>query len=128
MIRPDLPNLHGDDPRRPGGDIAGPGGPHDRDGVVVETTNAVLLDYSTVSTVEVHRGDEAETAFALMMEGRINKTTDRSRILYLLNADGAAALVTELLGLAKRAERLGDIQLATELRERLGDRWDEMPT
>jgi hypothetical protein len=109
------------------GNIAGPGGPYDRDAVVVDTTNAVLLDYSTVSTVEAHRGHERQIAFAMMLEGRINKTRDRSRVLYLINADGAAAIVTELLGLAKRAERQGDSALADELRRRLGERWEEMP-
>ena len=129
MINPDLPNLHDPtDPRRPGGDIAGPGGPYNRDSVVVDTTNAVLLDGTTVSTVETHLGDEREVAFAMMLEGRVNKTQNRSRVLYLINADGAAAIVTELLGLAKRAERLGDPTLADELRQRLGERWEEMPT
>jgi len=133
VANPDLPNLHDrTDPRRPGGDIAGPGGPYDRDAVVVDTSDAVLLDYSTVSTVELQRrsgpGPASEVAFALMLEGRVNKTRDRTRVLYLINADGVAALVTELLGLAKRAENLGDPALADELRRRLGERWDEMPT
>jgi len=127
---PDLPNLHGaSDPRGGRGDIAGPGGPYDRDAVVVDTTNAVILDYSTVSIVEVaRRGEPDETAVALMLEGRINKTADRTRVLYVMNGDGAAAIVTELLGIAKRAERGGDGKLAAEFRQRLGDRWDEMPT
>jgi hypothetical protein len=128
-VDPDLPNLHGaSDPRGSRGDIAGPGGPFDRDAVVVDTTNAVILDYSTVSTVEAVRGGETETVIALMLEGRVNRSTDRTRVLYLMNGDGAAAIVTELLGIAKRAERGGDSQLADEFRGRLGERWDEMPT
>lgn len=87
------------DPRKTGGDIAGPGGPHDRNAVVIDTTNAVLLDSSDVCLVETSNGTPA---LALLLEGRINKTTDRARNLYLLNEDGAAALVTELLALAHR--------------------------
>ena len=129
MADPSIPNLHSSDPRGDRGDIAGPGGPYDRHAVVVDTTNAVILSDSTVSLIEVERnGEPNETAVALMLEGRINKTPDRTRVLYLMNGDGAAAIVTELLGVAKRDERLGVGKLAAELRERLGERWDEMPT
>ena len=69
------------DPRKTGGDIAGPGGPHDRNSVIVDTTDAVLLDRSDVCLVETSNG---------------------TPVLYLLNEDGAAALVTELLALAHR--------------------------
>ena len=87
------------DPRKTGGDIAGPGGPHDRNSVIVDTSNAVLLDSTDVCLVETSNGTPA---LAMLLEGRINKTTDRARNLYLLNEDGAAALVTELLALAHR--------------------------
>lgn len=128
MTDPSLPNLHGDNPRRPRGDIAGPGGPSDRYGVVIDTTHAVLLDYSTVALVEPTRnGRKGPPAIALMMEGRVNKATERTRILYLINGDGAAAIVTEMLGLIKRAEHAAPA-LAAEMRKRLGERWDEMPT
>lgn len=128
--RPDLPNLHGDDPRQAGGDISGPGGPHDMDGVVVDTTNAVLLSNSTVTIVEAARRGEArrEPVVALMLEGRINKAPTRTRVLYMMNGDGAAAIVTELLGIAKRAERQGAPELVAEFKAQLGERWDEMPT
>jgi hypothetical protein len=88
------------DPRRTGGDIAGPGGPRDRNAVVVDTTDAVLLDASTVSLVETP--NHTAPVLAVLLEGRINKTTDRARNLYLMNEDGAAALVTELIALAHR--------------------------
>lgn len=87
------------DPRKTGGDIAGPGGPHDRNSVIVDTTDAVLLDHSDVCLVETSNGSPI---LAVLLEGRINKTTDRARNLYLMNEDGAAALVTELLALANR--------------------------
>ncbi|MFI1701990.1 hypothetical protein ACH419_39420 [Streptomyces bobili] len=87
------------DPRKTGGDIAGPGGPHDRNSVIVDTTNAVILDATTVTEVETLTGTPA---LAMLLEGRIARSTDRARNLYLLNEDGAAALVTELLALAHR--------------------------
>lgn len=89
----------GSDPRKSGGDIAGPGGPHDRNSVIIDTTHAVILDASTVTQVETLSG---APALAMLLEGRIAKTADRARNLYLMNEDGAAALVTELLALAHR--------------------------
>jgi hypothetical protein len=87
------------DPRKSGGDIAGPGGPHDRNSVIIDTTDAVLLNHSDVCLMETSTGTPV---LAMLLEGRINKTTDRARNLYLMNEDGAAALVTELLALAHR--------------------------
>jgi hypothetical protein len=87
------------DPRKTGGNIAGPGGPHDHNAVIVDTTDAVLLDSSDVCLVETGSG---EVVLSMLLEGRINKTTDRARNLYLMNEDGAAALVTELIALAHR--------------------------
>jgi hypothetical protein len=87
------------DPRKSGGDIAGPGGPHDRNSVIVDTTNAVILDAATVTEVETISG---QPGLAMLLEGRIARTPERARNLYLMNEDGAAAVVTELLALAHR--------------------------
>lgn len=128
MRDPSLPDLHGSEPRKLGGDIAGPGGPHDRDGVVVDTTNAVLLDFATVSMIETLRaGQEPEVAAAIMLEGRVNKSTDRTRVVYVVNADGVAALVTELMGLATRAGSAGETSFAQALMEHIDERWGDMP-
>jgi hypothetical protein len=91
------------DPRLPGGDISGPGGPFDRDAVVLDTANAVLMDLVTVTMVETSSDGELGQAYAMMLEGRINQTRERTRILYLFGPDGAAAIVSELLDLAGRA-------------------------
>jgi hypothetical protein len=99
------------DPRKTGGNIAGPGGPHDRNSVVLDTTDAVLLDSSNVCLMETGNGS---IVLAMLLEGRINKTTDRARNLYLMNEDGAAALVSELIALAHR--------IGPEFGERLMDR------
>ncbi|WP_405676878.1 hypothetical protein OG292_19730 [Streptomyces sp. NBC_01511] len=88
------------DPRKADGDIVGPGGPRDRHGVILDDRTAVLLDHSTVTLVETTNGQGP--VLAALLEGRINKTTERARTLYLMNEDGAAALVSELLALAHR--------------------------
>ncbi|MFF3094191.1 hypothetical protein [Streptomyces cyaneofuscatus] len=87
------------DPRKSGGDIVGPGGPQDRHGVILDDRTAVLLDHSTVTLVETRSGGPV---LAMLLEGRINKSPDRARNLYLMNEDGAAAIVTELMALANR--------------------------
>lgn len=91
------------DPRKPGGAVAGMGGSKVRNSMVVDTRSAVLMDDVTVLEVEAQRrGLPGQRVLAMTLEGRINKTEDRSAILYLFDADGAAALITELLALASR--------------------------
>lgn len=87
------------DPRALGGNIAGPGGPRDRNGVIIDDTHAILLDETECALVETRTKD---VVLALLLRGRINKSADRANALYLLNGDGAAALVTELIALAHR--------------------------
>lgn len=91
------------DPRKAGGSIAGPGGPRDHSGVVIDTTNAVILDGAVVSLVEPHRdGVPGPPILAMSLTGRINQTDDRTEIVYLMDEDGAAGVVTELIALASR--------------------------
>ena len=117
------------DPRELGGGIAGPGGPYDRHGVVIDTRNAVLLDGTNVSLVEGRRSQPgapaSELLFALELQGRINRTEDRAQVLYLFGADGLAGIVTELLAVAARA---GAPELVGEVLERLEARVKETPT
>lgn len=88
------------DPRKSGGDIAGPGGPHDANAVIIDTTDSVLLDGATVSLMGAP--GRPNPILAVLLEGRINKTRDRARNLYLMNEDGAAAIVSQVLALAGR--------------------------
>ena len=95
------------DPRRAGGDIAGPGGPHDRNGVVLDTSKAILMSEVEVCTVELYRGlgtgqEETDVGISMLLTGRINKTSEHARILYLLDSDGAAAIISELFAVAYR--------------------------
>lgn len=91
------------DPRRPGGDFVAAGGPQDRHAALIDPTDAVLLDDVGVVLIEPHRGGQTgPPALAMTLAGRVNKTEDRSRILYLFDEDGAAAIVSELIALASR--------------------------
>lgn len=99
------PKRAGTDPRRAGGTIAGPGGPHERHGVVIDTTDAILLDSCTVAVVEPFKDGERisdKPWWVLNLAGRINKRQERADIAYLFDADGAAAIITELIALAAR--------------------------
>ena len=98
------------DPRDVHGSIAGPGGPRERNSVVVDTSRAVLLDDMTVCQVG------ADKAIAMVLAGRINRTTERAEVLFLFDLDGAAAIVTELLALAVRID---DAQLTALFNSRL---------
>lgn len=91
------------DPRELGGDVAGPGGAHDVDGVVVDTSRALIVDELECVLV---RTSPTEHAVGLVIRGRVNRTTDRATVLAMLSADGVAAFVSELVALAGRSAAL----------------------
>jgi hypothetical protein len=79
------------DPRRLGGDMAGPGGSHDRGAVFLDLTDVVLLESTDVCVVDaVRQGELNEPVIFMVLEGRINKRTDRARVGY--DRFGAALL------------------------------------
>jgi hypothetical protein len=95
----------------------GPGGPHDRGAVIVDARNAILMDSVGVSTVDSEGGDPRPVAIVLELSGRINQTQDRASVLFIFGSDGAAAIITELLGLYGRGGL--DAELLSDLTERL---------
>lgn len=109
------------DPRKLGGDIAGPGGSRDRGALMLDVTDVVLLESANVCTVDaVRQGALGGQVIFMTLEGRINKQTDRARVGFLFGPDGAAALITQLLALADRhgAELLDDVtRRLTELHQ-----------
>ena len=108
-----------DDPRQLGGDIAGPGGPSEHGTVAFDTRHAVLMDHVEIGKVD--NPSEGRSFVGMKLDGRINGSTDRAGVLYLFDLDGAAAIITQLHGLAERAGWLDDL-------ERLLDkRWRAMP-
>ncbi len=95
------------DPRKAKGSIAAVGGPHDRDGAIIDATNAVLLDGMVVAFVEtpgLPRNAPPETV-AMSLMGRINQTRDRSEVVYLFSPEAAASICADLIGLMNRAGR-----------------------
>jgi hypothetical protein len=107
------------DPRRIRGDMAGPGGPHDRGGVVLDTRHAVLLKTVDVSTLDPDDpGTRGQSAIALVLGGRINQTQDQASVLFLFGTDGAASIITELIALLGRATGIDADQLMTDLLDR----------
>ncbi len=100
------------DPRKLGGNMAGPGGSRDRGAVFLDLTDVVLLEHTEVCTVDaVRHGALSGQMMFMTLSGRINKKDDRVKVGYVFGPDGAAALVTELLALADRfgAELLDDL-------------------
>jgi hypothetical protein len=91
------------DPRNLRGDMAGPGGPHDLGGVVLDARRALLLETIDVSTVELRSGRSGPSGLAMLLGGRINRSQDRAQLLFLFGTDGAAAIITQLIALIGRA-------------------------
>lgn len=105
------------------GDIIGPDpDPFAQDSVIVDTRRAVLLSYTDVCITT--NGSDGQEFCALMMKGRVNRSQDVSRVLYLTGPDGMAALVSQLVGLAQR--KGGDF--ADEFGTLLNERLKELPT
>lgn len=109
------------DPRELGGDIAGPGGPHDQDGVVIDTRKSVLLDGANVAMLS-NPSDRCRLA-AVQLSGRVNQSPDRTRVLYIMDAGGLAALVAEMVGLAGREGG----EFAAQFEDALAQRMEELP-
>lgn len=93
------------DPRRLGGNIVGDfGDSRTTNSVVLDLTDAVVLEGATFAVVEgVRAGSSTGQIIFMTCDGRVNKTTDQVRVGLLLNTDGAAAIITELLAIADRA-------------------------
>lgn len=87
------------------------GGSRDMAGAVIDMRNCVLIDGIEVCVVDKWSDGEKGDAMYMVLNGRINKTTDRTRVGYLMNTDGAAAIVSEFLALFDRCgpEFLGDL-------------------
>lgn len=78
------------------------GTPYGRGDALIDTADAVLLEEVTVVVLGVAGSDGAGRAIGMELAGRVNKTPRRSSVLYVFDADGAAAIVSQLLGLAAR--------------------------
>lgn len=119
----------GSDPREqsadgsPVTDVAGD--PYAVGGAVLDTRRAVLMGSVDVSLVDTGHKDDVPIAF-LVLEGRVNYSTDQVQHVYLLDADGAAAVASELTGLAARSmineeTQMFGVQFAANFTQRMDD-------
>lgn len=100
------------DPSTLGGAMYGPGGARERNGVFIDTTDAVLLDTVDVCVMESVRAGQMQGRVTFMtLGGRVNKSDRRVQVGFLFGPDGGAGIITELLSLADRdgAELLDDL-------------------
>lgn len=117
----------GSDPRgaqAPNAAIDVMGDPHAKGGVMIDARSAVLLDGMEVILMDT-KADEP-LRMMLMMRGRVNYSHDRIEHAYLYGPDGAAAIVSEHLGLVGRAAQ-HDERFADEFEQDLDRRMKELP-
>lgn len=97
----------GDDPREASTQdpIIG-GSPHGEGDALVDARSAVLLDAVEVVLLDTKRPEDG-VSMLLSLAGRINYADDRVTHAYLMNGDGAAGIVAELVMLAHRAGAMG---------------------
>lgn len=95
--------------------------------VLLDPSRAVLMDGMDVCRVMMASGVTDNTArgkpqmrenIAMSLEGRINKSTERAKVMFLFDEDGAAAIITELIALASR--------MGPEFDARLKERMDAL--
>jgi hypothetical protein len=79
------------------------GSPFGLGDAIVDTRGAVLLDTVNVVLVGTAGDEGAGRALAMELGGRVNKRARRTSTLYLFDEDGAAAIISELFGLAGRS-------------------------
>jgi len=78
------------------------GSPFGQNDALIDPRGAVLLDDLHVLLIGTASATGAGRGLAMQLGGRINKTDRRKTTLYLMNEDGAAAIISELFGLAHR--------------------------
>lgn len=79
------------------------GAPHEHGTALLDVRGAVLLDSTEVVLVDPEPGSTKPPTVMLVLAGRVNYDTRRSQTAYLFGTDGAAAIISELTGLAARA-------------------------
>lgn len=117
------PTVETSDSTELGGDVVGgeDADPYERNTVVLDTRRSVLLDHTDVAMME--NGSDGRRFATALLQGRVNRSKQRSKVLYLFGADGCAALVAELSSLAVREGGAFE----AEFRQRLSERMGEMP-
>jgi hypothetical protein len=121
----------GDDPREQAAnepiiDVAGD--PLATGGALLDMRSAVLMDEMNVVLVDTKSSEPV--AMMMSLKGRINYAAERVEHAYLFGPDGAATLVSELIGLVSRADRVGQQhgqRFALEFKNEFDQRMNRMP-
>lgn len=111
-----------ENPRRLPGEMADLGDPHSRGMVVLDARNAILMKTVDVSTIDEDSAKGQKSAIAMLLGGRINQTTDVTKVLFIFGTDGAAAIITQLIALMGRATGIDSDQMMKDIL----DRWNEL--
>jgi hypothetical protein len=110
-----------------GGVVDVAGDPHAKGGALIDARGAVLLDSSEVVLVDTKKDEPV--AMILRLAGRINYSAERADTAYFINTDGAAAIVSQIVGLAARAAHADDhgARFAEQFQTDLNRRMEELP-
>lgn len=104
--------------------------PYGRGNVLIDARAAVLLESDEVSLIDTKSAD-GPVVMMLALSGRINYSPDRVEHAYLTGADGAAAIVADLIGLAQRASSMNDdegaLRFAAEFKVAIEEHLGEQP-
>jgi hypothetical protein len=98
-------------------------------GVLMDARNAVLLAGMDVMLMDAKTPADPILVF-MALRGRVNYSSDEVEHAYMFGPDGAAALCSELAGLASRAWASGrdDAQdFAAEYKRELTRRMEDLP-
>lgn len=113
---------------RPGEDATGlpsdlvdvAGDPFARGGVLLDARHAILMEEVDVCLVDSDPSDEgAEPLLMMLLSGRVNMRDEHAKVMFMFGADGAAAVISQLLGLAAR--------IGPEFMALLEQRMDDLP-
>lgn len=113
------------DPRELGGSIttAHPGA----GGAMVDTRRALLVEDLEICSID--SPGTGAVMIAMLFSGRINQSDDHAAVLNIIGPDGAAAIVSEVLGLASRMGPAFELEFreALDLRLELSELWTAPP-
>lgn len=79
------------------------GDPNALHGAILDARAAVLMESIDVSLIDVAPHERGHVACFLALGGRVNYSTDSVQHAYMFGPEGAAALATELIGIAGRS-------------------------
>ncbi len=102
----------------------------DDDSNLIDTRFVIMLGQvhtALVGAANVALG-ESRMGYVLQLDGRINQTEEHVRFAYLMEPDGAASVIAEIIALSIRAGVMPSAQLSRSVTEQLNRRIQEGPT